>query len=246
MDATRFWFSLQSFLLMADNPFSCNRDRLNLFPALATLQEKKNLLKLPQFQLDIPRIRSAATTSAFGVPTWDGFDAVEQARGFLAHQPVKLMLGDEHSVCTDRKILRWRLRVTAGGSCVCLPPPLGSSIDMRRNLALLIACGANVDCFSASIRNRISRRYIYATFQGYIRVLHLARKRIRSSVWRNEGRPRTAPRKHSYPIASLNLYDKYIGDETISLFRSLFRSRRFNQDPVVLNVPAVILAVIDV
>ncbi|KAK0459239.1 uncharacterized protein EV420DRAFT_310225 [Desarmillaria tabescens] len=56
------------------------------------------LPKLQKFHPEIPRIRAAATASAFSVVRWEGFDAVMQAQDFFAYcqyQPVKLMLGDE-------------------------------------------------------------------------------------------------------------------------------------------------------
>ncbi len=68
-----------------------------LAAALTTLHVEI-LPKLRKFQLDIPRIRAAATASAFSVVSWEGFDAIEQAQCFFAYcqyQPVKLMLGDK-------------------------------------------------------------------------------------------------------------------------------------------------------
>ncbi|PBK87011.1 hypothetical protein ARMGADRAFT_1066346 [Armillaria gallica] len=68
-----------------------------LAAALTTLHVEI-LPKLRKFQLDIPRIRAAATTGAFSVVSWEGFDAIEQAQCFFAYcqyQPVKLMLGDK-------------------------------------------------------------------------------------------------------------------------------------------------------
>ncbi len=70
-------------------------------PVLAAALTKLHieiLPKLRKFHLDISRIRTAATTSAFSVVSWEGFDAIMQAQDFFAHcqyQPVKLMLGDK-------------------------------------------------------------------------------------------------------------------------------------------------------
>ncbi len=70
-------------------------------PALAAALTKLHveiLPKLRKFQLDMSRIRAAATADASNVTIWELFNAIMPAQDFFAHcqyQPVKLMLGDK-------------------------------------------------------------------------------------------------------------------------------------------------------